>query len=407
MQAVSGEVSCQAEKRGPDTDGKELKVTRPHAPARVAPARSRAYNRPLEGPHMTKTVLSCLLVVSLLLSAAPPTARAQGIPKPIQDALIRAGLGGSLAVAWDNIVYGIGAQLGVWAQGEAWQKFMAQGVAKALQNEWLAEIVAKCIDIEAGANKGPELLRALRSTSGWASRLKLVAKNPAPGAGGAVAAEVLLVAEVAIVVGSISYGLSTATIMEWGLDVQAADNAAFRTSLNRVALGMQSGKVKLLPGLTFDRAVDKIRENLEVGRAPYLNVLEIRPCPDIQGSWSGQLFVKEVKGQSNIAEGSSRNAVFALSHGEDTCTVTLKFGGNEMLCAFRPGETIPSSIGGRVERMEVDEVVCSESVTGTLSEARLKFYGMGSGSMQGMLDVEIQQRAASATNVSGGRMSRK
>jgi hypothetical protein len=153
---------------------------------------------------MTKTVLSCLLVVSLLLSAAPPTARAQGIPKPIQDALIRAGLGGSLAVGWDNIVYGIGAQLGVWAQGEAWQKFMAQGVAKALQNEWLAEIVAKCIDIEASASKGPELLRALRLSSAWASRLKLVAKNPAPGAGGAVAAEVLLVAVVAIVVGSIS-----------------------------------------------------------------------------------------------------------------------------------------------------------------------------------------------------------
>jgi hypothetical protein len=233
--------------------------------------------------------------------------------------------------------------------------------------------------------------------------------GPAAGAKGAVLIELLLVVVVAMIAATAGYVTGKVMVRENKireyLEVKAADDEAFGNLLLMLARALRSGRLRLLPGLTAQKAIARIQENLEVGRAPYLNVLEPRPCPKIEGTWAGMLFVKEVIGSSNIQVGSSRRATFTLSQGG--CDVTLRFANNEISGNFMPGETLPSQIAGRTERMERDEVVLIDNPTGALTRARLLVYGLGSGSLRGQMDVEIEQRAPNGAKiVSGGRMSR-
>jgi len=116
--------------------------------------------------------------------------------------------------------------------------------------------------------------------------------------------------------------------------------------------------------------------------------------------------VKEVKGSSNIKEGTSRPATFTID--QDNCDVTLHFNTNEISGEFLAGETIASTIAGKTVREERDEVVLTKDSKGTLTSARLTIYGLGSGSLQGTMDIEIEQRTADGIYItSGGRLTRK
>ena len=155
-------------------------------------------------------------------------------------------------------------------------------------------------------------------------------------------------------------------------------------------------------------AVRRIRENMEVGRAPLLNVLEVRPAPDLSGNWVGDLVVKEVQGSSNIPVGFSRplrGSSFRVTQEQNQ--ITLFFNGNQISGYFQAGETIPSQIGGRIERMEIDTAVLREGVVGVVIRAELTYHGLGAGSLKGKLKVEIEQRAPNgAVITSGGLLTR-
>jgi hypothetical protein len=67
------------------------------------------------------------------------------------------------------------------------------------------------------------------------------------------------------------------------LDKQASDRQAMQDLVRLMLRSARTGRVKFLPGLTLDTALVRLQENLEVGRAPYLNIFEVRPCPDLTG----------------------------------------------------------------------------------------------------------------------------
>jgi len=222
---------------------------------------------------------------------------------------------------------------------------------------------------------------------------------------GSASVTVVLAVAVAFVAGTTGYAVGTAIIKKQELEVKASEDAAFANALVLMARAIQAGKLKLLPGVTQQTAITKIRENLEIGRAPFLNVFEVRPCPDIKGTWTCSLFVKEVKGSSNIKEGTNRPATFTID--QDNCDVTLHFNTNEISGEFLAGETIASTIGGKTVREERDEVVLTKDPKGTLTSARLTIYGLGSGSLKGSIDIEIEQTSGGAVIISGGRLTRK
>ena len=256
-----------------------------------------------------------------------------------------------------------------------------------------------------------ELLAKLASNSSLWRTFRPAASGiakvgPAVGAKGAVLIELLLVVVVAMLAATAGYVTGKTMVREnkirESLEVKAADDEAFGNLLLMLARALRSGRLRLLPGLTTQKAIARIQENLEVGRAPYLNVLEPRPCPKIAGTWGGMLFVKEVIGSSTIQVGSSRRATFTLT--QDGCDVVLRFANNEISGNFMPGETLPQEAGSRMER---DEVVLIDNPTGALTRARLIVYGLGSGSLRGQMDVEIEQRAPNGAKIiSGGRISR-
>lgn len=258
----------------------------------------------------------------------------------------------------------------------------------------LKELLAKLIET-------PSIWREFRPAASGVARA-----GPVVGAKGAAAIEVLLVVVVAILAATAGYITGKVMVKEnqirESLEVKAADDEAFGNLLLMLAKALRAGRLRLLPGLTTQKAIARIQENLEVGRSPYLNVLEPRPCPKIAGTWEGTLFVKEVIGSSNIQVGSSRRATFILT--QDGCDVTLRFANNEINGYFMPGETLPQEAGSRMER---DEVVLIDNPTGALTRARLLVYGLGSGSLRGQIEVEIEQRAPNGAKiVSGGRMSK-
>jgi hypothetical protein len=255
--------------------------------------------------------------------------------------------------------------------------FIDPGSGKILKTE--AELVARLV-------KNPNIWRGMRM--------------------GSASITVVLAVAVAFIAGTAGYAVGTAIIKKQELEVKASEDAAFANALVLMARAIQAGKLKLLPGVTQQTAVTKIRENLEIGRAPFLNVFEVRPCPDIKGTWTCTLFVKEVKGTSNIKEGSNRLATFTID--QENCDATLHFNNNQISGEFLAGETIASQLGGKTVREERDEVVFTKNLAGTLTEARLTIYGIGSGSRQGTMDIEIEQKTSDGTYItSGGRLTRK
>jgi hypothetical protein len=148
-------------------------------------------------------------------------------------------------------------------------------------------------------------------------------------------------------------------------------------------------------------AYARLRENLEVGRAPFLDILEVRKCPEIAGVWKGTFFVKDVKG-GNIKVGKSRPAVLELK--QEGCDLIMTFGGNQIAGFMQKGETLES---GPDKRAELDEATLNENPTGPLTRAELKLWGLGSGKNQGFLDVTIEQQSGASWVQSGGRFSRK
>lgn len=223
---------------------------------------------------------------------------------------------------------------------------------------------------------------------------------------GSASIVVVLGVSVAIVAGTTGYLVGKTYLKKLDMNVKAAEDAAFGNALVLMAKKLSEGKLKLLPGVTQQNAAQKIKENLEVGRKPFLNVFEPRPCPDINGNWVGDLYVKEVKGSSNIQEGSKRPATFTISVKD--CLVTLKFNTSQISGEFSPGETLASTVGSTTTRAEKDEAVLRDDATGNLSRAVLVIYGLGSGSLQGKMTIEIEQRTAQGvTIVSGGMFSKK
>lgn len=223
---------------------------------------------------------------------------------------------------------------------------------------------------------------------------------------GAAPIIIVVAVTVAIVAGITGYLVGKDYLKKLDMNVKAAEDAAFGNALVLMAKKLSEGKLKLLPGVTQQNAAEKIRENLEVGRKPFLNVFEPRPCPDINGDWVGDLYVKEVKGNSNIQEGSKRLVTFAISVKD--CLVTLKFNTSQISGEFSPGETLASNVGPTTTRAERDEAVLRDDATGNLSRAVLVIYGLGSGSLQGKMTIEIEQLTAQGvTIVSGGMFSKK
>ena len=223
---------------------------------------------------------------------------------------------------------------------------------------------------------------------------------------GAAPIVIVLATTVAIVAGISGYLVGKNYLKKLDMNVKAAEDAAFGNALLLMAKSLSEGKLKFLPGVTQQNAAEKIKENLEVGRKPFLNVFEPRPCPDINGDWVGDLYVKDVQGNSNIQEGSKRPVTFIISVKD--CLVTLKFNNSQISGEFSPGETLTSNVGPTTTRAEKDEAVLRDDATGNLSRAVLVIYGLGSGSLQGKMTIEIEQRTSQGvTIVSGGMFSKK
>jgi len=202
---------------------------------------------------------------------------------------------------------------------------------------------------------------------------------------GAAPIVIVLATTVAIVAGISGYLVGKNYLKKLDMNVKAAEDAAFGNALLLMSKSLSEGKLKLLPGVTQQNAAEKIKENLEVGRKPFLNVFEPRPCPDINGDWVGDLYVKDVQGSSSIQEGSKRPVTFIISVKD--CLVTLKFNNSQISGEFGPGETLTSNVGPTTTRAENDEAVLRDDATGNLSRAVLVIYGLVSGSLQGKMTI--------------------
>ena len=87
---------------------------------------------------------------------------------------------------------------------------------------------------------------------------------------------------------------------------EGGETQAYQSVVGNMAKGLQAGRVKLLPGLTPEAAMQKVLRNMDANLPPYADVFEVRPPPEIAGGWQGDLVVKDVSGQSAIQEGQSR-----------------------------------------------------------------------------------------------------
>lgn len=309
--------------------------------------------------------------------------------------------------------YGLGQPIGHAARVQILETLigsmgsMEAAVAQRL-NE-LAQIAART------PNPAAELARLAGSSSSWGGRFLDIYKSlggirpPPPSArGGFVSLPVLLVVVTAIVAGTTGYVAGKAILKQQDLQVQAAEGQAYLTILNNLVASMQAGRTRLLPGLTTETAMRKVIRNLEAGLPPYSDVLEVRPPPDIAGGWQGDLVVKDIQGQSNIAIGQSRRvtpAQFRLE--QEGNEVTLVFGGSKIKGYFEPADFMATTIGRERTQTVVENVVLREPLEGSLVRAHLKYHhGAGAGGLAGKLVVEIEQRSTSATITSGGMLAR-
>ena len=204
------------------------------------------------------------------------------------------------------------------------------------------------------------------------------------------------------------YVAGKAVLRQQDLQVKAAETQAYQSVVGNMAKGLQAGRVKLLPGLTPEAAMQKVLRNMDANLPPYADVFEVRPPPEIAGGWQGDLVVKDVSGQSAIQEGQSRRVSAEQFKIEQEGTeVTLTFGGNRIKGYFGPADELDTLDGNRRTLTIVDNALLIEPVQGSLSRAALKFFsGAGAGGLAGKLEVEIEQRSGSATITSGGQLTR-
>lgn len=112
-----------------------------------------------------------------------------------------------------------------------------------------------------------------------------------------------------------------------------------------------------------------------------------KECFDTAGAFSGTLTVREVRGQSNIQPGQTRIANISIE--QAGCRAVLKFGTNEIAGYLIP-EGPPHLTG-----------VLDEVIAGSLVHAEIMRPP------NGPLNLTIEQRSATATIISTGRLNRR
>ena len=289
-----------------------------------------------------------------------------------------------------------------------WSGFQ-QAVLQNLQG--LARVAAGTPDAAA------KFASMVGDSGNWGNRFLSIYKNlrgaPAVGRfaasrGGFVPIQLLIITMTVVVAGTMGYVAGKVVLRQQDLQVKAAETQAYQSVVGNMAKGLQAGRVKLLPGLTPEVAMQKVLRNMDANLPPYADVFEVRPPPGIAGGWQGDLVVKDVAGQSAIQEGQSRRVSAEQFKIEQEGTeVTLTFGGNRIKGYFGPIDELETRIGNQRTLTIVDNAVLTEPVQGSLSRAALKFYsGAGAGGLAGKLEVEIEQRSNSATITSGGQLTR-
>lgn len=395
---------------------------------------------------MTRRVVSLLLTL-LLLQGSTPCATAQtevplqiaqflrslNIPAdqiPVVYAEMLAGMAGSTAImnyfnkirVAGGTAIGLGQPIGQAARVavlDTLVKGWSAMEAAVLENlHQLAERAAhtQLAELPAHLRNPAALFRSLVANSAnWGQGFlniyqKLGGARTAAAAsrGGFVTLPVLLVTVTAIVAGTAGFVAGKAILKKQDLEVRAAEQEAYFNTVSNLIVSMQSGRTRLLPGLNQERAIQRIIRNLDAGLPPYSDILEVRPAPDISGGWQGELWVKDVEGQSNIQVGQKRSVTpsqFRID--QDANEVVLTFGGNQIKGYFGAPDYLPSTAGSSRVLTVVDNAILTETIQGSLIRAALKFYGgAGAGGLSNRLEVEIEQRSASAVITSGGQLTR-
>jgi hypothetical protein len=303
---------------------------------------------------------------------------------------------------------GLGQPIGMAARAQVMESLVggwsAMEAAVLQRLNELAQIAART------PNPAATFSNLVGDSASWGGRFLSTYRNlgGARSRAGFVPLNVLLVTVTAIVAGTMGYTAGKAILKKQDLEVRAAESEAYMTVLGNLVASMQAGRTKLLPGLSQEAAMLRVVKNVEAGLPPYSDVLEVRPPPDLAGSWEGDLVVKDVSGQSNIPIGQSRRVgggQFRLE--QEGTEVTLVMGGNRIRGFFGPADFMASSVGAERTQTVVENVTLLEPIEGSLTRADLKYHhGAGAGGLAGQLVVEIEQRAASATITSGGMLKR-
>lgn len=235
------------------------------------------------------------------------------------------------------------------------------------------------------------------------------AAGAASSKGGFIAFPVLLVAVTGLTSLGAGYSAGKVVVEQQHLDAAVKESAAFFDALGHLETGMAAGRLKLLKGMTYERAINRILDNLDAGLPPFANVLELKPAPDISGAWTGDLRVKEVSGSSAVKVGQMRRLrgkSFTIE--QDHNEVLLVFHGQRVRGYFLPQleERLASTGGGKRELMIVDQAVLDEPLDGArIAEVRLKFHsGKGAGKLAGALVVEIIQTTPGGASITSGGM---
>ena len=236
---------------------------------------------------------------------------------------------------------------------------------------------------------------------------------------GAASAEFLVGMALAVVIGKITYTAASIkgerVVARQHLEARANDDAAFMHTVGLLFEGLASGRITLLPGLTESQAIQKIQENFEVGRPPFVNVLHLRACPNIAGAWYGELVVRDVRGSTNVRVGESTKvfgSAFTISQpsgaqAAGACDVTLYVLGESVRGSLARSITVPRQIGTQVQREEQDTFILDQQPSSSMTRAELTAYGLGAQSLQGNLTVSIEQRRRDGSVVTlGGILTR-
>jgi len=115
---------------------------------------------------------------------------------------------------------------------------------------------------------------------------------------------------------------------------------------------------------------------------------EPKECPDIGGNWGGTLFVRDVRGSSNIQPGQSRQATITLD--QAICRVRLRFGTNE-IAGYLRNVNAPPHVAGLLDEITAGALIRAEIFK----------------SPAGPLELTIEQQSPTALIISAGKLTRK